>query len=128
MRYVQLISLILSVALLVLFIYFTDIKIAICPNSASTCGYWLESAVYVLFLAPIALVVSLVKTTEDAKIARLLAIFLIIQFIFMTLPLNFGSGLAGPSLSKGLIAFLLAGIYCIISIIYIFILKRKEKK
>ena len=43
-------------------------------------------------------------------------------------PWDIGSGLAGPSFSKGLMALLLSLVYFIVAIIYILILKQKEKK
>lgn len=131
----RIISAVLTGLFIVLFIYAGFFKSAICSASDSHCWQVYNLIVILLLEFPVIFIVAitssfLLKNEHCYSVVRAtLNIFIPVYIsIVLLTPWDIGSGLAGPSFSKGLMALLLSLVYFIVAIIYILILRAKEKK
>ena len=115
-----------------LFIYAADIKYSICGDSKMVCWERYNLFAILSLFGPTILVTSLFSrlVTEEKLITwkKFTSYFSIIYiFIVIITPWDMGNAMAGPSLSKGLVAIGLCILYILLSFIYFGVTKFTKK-
>ena len=124
------VSLSLTVLLTILTIFAKELKLSLCGHRAVGCWENYNLFSLVLLLSPILLLTSLIslKASDEAfnrwKNMTLYFIPAYLLIVILT-PWDMGNAMAGPSLSKGMVALALCIIYLIFSVFYLFTQSRK---